>query len=219
MTRSAYVAELRQDVGYALRTLRRTPGFTAVVIATLALGIGANSAIFSVVHGVLLSSLPYAAAERLFQPRMLYPDGTIYTSLSAPDFMSVKEGNRVFEQVEAYSSGVFTLLGAGDPQEVRRARVSDGLFQMLGLRLAAGRSFATDEHRPGRGTYAVLDHGFWRRAFGGDAGVLGRTVSVGGSPFTIVGVLAQDARLPDPFDIYAPLEYDATFSASTAGGR
>src|SRR5687767_2060252 len=138
MTRSPFVSEFRQDVAYALRMLRRTPGFTIVAVLTLALAIGANTAIFSVVHGVLLASLPYAAPERLYQPRMLYPDGTIYTSLSAPDFMSVRESNRVFEQVEAYATGVFTLLGAGDPQEVRGGRVSDGLFQMLGLRVALG---------------------------------------------------------------------------------
>src|SRR5215204_5481832 len=110
MTRSEYLTEFRQDVGYALRMLRRAPGFTTVAVITLALGIGANSAIFSVVHGVLIESLPYRAAERLYQPRMLYPDGTAYTSLSAPDFMSVREGNRVLEQVEAYSTGLFTLL-------------------------------------------------------------------------------------------------------------
>ena len=219
MTKSEYLAELRQDMGYALRMLRRTPGFTAVAVLTLALGIGANTAIFSVVHGVLLSSLPYASADRLYQPRMLYPDGTIYTALSAPDFMSVREGNRVFEQVEAYSSGTFNLLGAGEPQEVRGANVSDGLLAMLGLRLALGRGFATEEHRPGQGTVAVLDHGFWQRAFGGDRGVLGRKVSVGGDPYTIVGVLAAGARLPEPIDMYAPLEYGETFSAATATGR
>ena len=219
MTRTEYLAEMRQDVAYALRMLRRTPGFTIVAVMTLALGIGANSAIFSVVHGVLLESLPYASADRLYQPRMLYPDGTVYTSLSAPDYMSVREATRAFEQVEAYATGVFTLLGAGEPQEVRGARVSDGLFSMLGVRLALGRAFAIDEHRPGQGNFAVLDHGFWQRAFGGDPGVLGRTVSVGGDPYSIIGVLAPGARLPDVADVYAPLAYDETFSAATATAR
>jgi len=219
MTRTEYVTELRQDVGYALRMLRRTPGFTAVAVITLALGIGANSAIFSVVHGVLLQSLPFRSAERLYQPRMLYPDGTAYSSLSAPDFMSVREGNRVFEQVEAYSTGVFTLLGAGEPQEVRGARVSHGLFDLLGLPIALGRGFVPEEHQPGQGSFTVLDHGFWRRAFGGAPDVLGRTVSIGGDPYTIVGVLALGARLPDVADMYAPLEYGETFNATTATGR
>ena len=219
MTRSEYLAELRQDVGYALRMLRRTPGFTLVAVVTLALGVGANTAIFSVVHGVLLASLPYESAERLYQPRMVYPDGTLYTSLSAPDFMSVREGTRVFDAVEAYSTGVFTLLGAGDPQEIRGANVSDGLFRMLGLRMEQGRGFAAEEHRPGHGKFAVLDHGFWQRAFGGDRTVLGRTLSVGGNPYTVVGVLAPGARLPEAIDMYAPLEYGERFSASTAQAR
>ena len=219
MTRTEYLTELRQDIGYAMRMLRRTPGFTAVAVITLALGIGANTAIFSVVQGVLLKSLPYRSAERLYQPRMLYPDGTAYTSLSAPDFMSVREGTRVFDRVEAYSTGLFTLLGAGEPQEVRGLNVSDGLFELLGLPFAAGRGFAVEEHRPGQGSVTVLDHGFWQRAFGGRADVLGRTVSVGGDPYTIVGVLAPDTRLPSAADMYAPLEYGETFSATTATGR
>jgi predicted permease len=218
MTRTDYPTELRQDVGYALRMLRRTPGFTVVAIITLALGIGANSAIFSVVHGVLLESLPYPEPARLYQVRMLYPDGTPY-SLSAPDFMSAREGNRVFEQVEAYTTGLFTLLGAGEPQEVRGARVSDGLFDLLGVSVALGRGFVREEHRPGAGSFTVLDHGFWQRAFGGDRNVLGRTVSIGGDPYTIVGVLAAGARVPDAADMYAPLEYGETFSSATATGR
>ena len=96
MRRTEFMTELRQDVGYALRTLRRTPAFTAVALVTLALGIGANSAIFSVVHGVLLESLPFRDADRLHQVRMLYPDGTRYNGFSAPDFMSVQEETRVF---------------------------------------------------------------------------------------------------------------------------
>ena len=219
MTRTEYLIELRQDIGYALRTLRRTPGFSAVAVITLALGIGANSAIFSVVQGVLLESLPYRSAERLYQPRMLYPDGTVYTSLSAPDFMSVREGTRVFDRVEAYSTAVFTLLGAGEPQEVRGANVSDGLFELLGTPFVLGRGFDAAEHRVGQGSVTILDHGFWQRAFGGSADVLGRKVTVGGDPYTIIGVLAPEARLPDAADMYAPLEYGDTFSATTSKGR
>ena len=211
-------SELKQDVAYALRMLRRSPAFTAVAIATLALGIGANSAIFSVVHGVLLRSLPFKAADRLHFVRMLYPDGTTYT-MSAPDFMSVREQTRTLEQVEAYANGVFTLLGRGEPREFRGANVSDGLFSLLGLNVSVGRGFVREEHQPGRANAIILDHAFWQREFGGDRTVPGRAVSIAGRPYTIVGVLAPGARLPIETDMYAPIEYGETFSATTATGR
>ena len=219
MARSEYLKEVWQDVGYGLRTLCRAPGFTTVALLTLALGIGANSALFSVVYGVLLRGLPFRDAERLYRVQMLYPDGTAYSSLSAPDFMSVRQDTRVFEQVEAYSSGLFTLLGAGEPKEVRGSNVSDGLFSMLGLQMAVGRGFLPEEHQPGRANAAVLDYGFWQREFGGDHGVIGRVITVGGNPYTIVGALAPGARLTAEADLYAPLAYGPTFSASTAAAR
>ena len=215
MARTEYFGELKRDLAYAARTLRRTPGFTAVAILSLALGIGATTAIFSVVHGVLLQSLPYRDADRLHEVRTVYPDGTGYP-LSAPDFMSVRDWNRVFDRVEAYSSGGFTLLGAGEPREVRGASISDGLFEMLGFTVAVGRGFAREENQPGRGNVAILAHEFWQREFGGDRSVLGRTLSVGGDPYTVVGVLARGADLPNKVDMYAPLEYDSTYSATSA---
>jgi predicted permease len=218
MARTEYMAELRQDVGYALRMLRRAPGFTAVVLTTLALGIGANSAIFSVVQGVLLAPLPFRDADRLYRVTTRYPDGTPY-SLSPPDFMSVREQTRTFEQVEAYSGGVFTMLGAGEPREVRGTNVSDDLLGLLGLPVALGRTLQSGENQPGRNGVAVLDHGFWQRQFGGDRSVLGRTVSIAGAPVEIVGVLAPGARLLDDAEIYTPLAYNDTFSAATAKGR
>jgi putative ABC transport system permease protein len=219
MARTEYVAELRQDVTHALRSLRRTPGFAAVAIITLALGIGANSALFSVVHGVLLSGLPYPAAERLQRVGMLYPDGAVYHALSAPDFASLREQQRVFDGVEAYSRGLFTLVGAGEPKEVQGASVSDGLFELLGMRMVLGRGFVREEFVPGRGMVTVLDHGFWLREFGGDAAVLGRVLVVGGDPYTVIGVLAPAARLPADVEMYAPLEYGESFSPTAVQGR
>ena len=219
MARMDYLTELRQDIGYALRMLRRSPGFAAVAVATLALGIGANSAIFSVVHGVLLESLPFRDADRLHQLRMVYPDGTRYLSLSAPDFMSARAENRVFEQVEAFVTGTSTLVGVGEPREIRRMSVSDGLMPLLGVPVGLGRTFAPEENEPGRAGVTILDHGFWQREFGGDANVLGRSVVVGGERYTIVGVLAPGAQLPDRADMIAPIRYDPTFSAATATGR
>jgi putative ABC transport system permease protein len=218
MANTKYLTELRQDVGYALRMLRRAPGFTLVALITLALGIGANSAIFSVVQGVLLAPLPYRDAARLYRVTTLYPDGTPY-SLSPPDFMSVREQTRTLEQVEALSGGVYTMLGAGEPREVRGTSVSDGLFGLLGLQVAIGRGLLSGDNQPGHERVAVLDHGFWQRQFGGDRAVLGRTVRIAGTPVEIVGVIESGSRLLDDADVYTPLVYDDTFSAATAKGR
>ena len=218
MARTEYLAELKQDVAYALRNLRRTPGFTTVAIASLALGIGATSAIFSVVNGVLLESLPYPAAERLHEVKTIYADGTGYP-LSAPDFASVREHHTTLEAVEAYSTGTFTLLGAGAPREIRGASVSDGLFEMFGMRIAYGRGFADEDHLPGAAPVAVVDHDFWRNEFGADQSVIGRSVTVGGDSYMIVGVLASGARIPQKVEMYAPLVYDSTFSAAAQTRR
>jgi predicted permease len=226
--RLQHLAELRQDVAYALRLLRRSPGFTIVAALTIALGVGANSAIFSVVHGVLLQPLAYADADRLYRVRMVYPDGSAYSTLSAPDFMSLRAEIRVFDWLEAYTSGAVTMLGAGEPREVRVVSISDGLFRLLDLQPVLGRGFDGEEHEPGRNSVAVLDHAFWQRAFGGDRGIVGRRIIVGGAGYTIVGVLAPSARLPadvpgarvpSDADLYLPIEYGAAFDATAVAQR
>jgi predicted permease len=216
-TRSTWLAELTQDLRYALRMLRRAPGFTLVAVATLALGIGANTAIFSVVHGVVMQSLPYRDPDRLYRVRTLYPDGTPY-SASAPDFASLRQDARAFDRLEAYSSLIFTMLDAGEPREVQAAGVTDGLFDLLGLPMAEGRPFRRDDHDPGRGAVVILDHGFWSQQFGGVA-VLGRTVRLAGQPYTIAGVLGAGSRLPLRADVYVPIEYDVGFSPTATDGR
>jgi putative ABC transport system permease protein len=222
------LADFWQDLRYAARTFASQPGFAAAAVLTLALGIGANTAIFSVVHGVLLEPMPFAHADRLYRLRMVYPDGNAYTTLSAPDFMSVREENRVFDHVEAYTSGVVTMTGGGDPREVRVASVTHGLFGMLGVPVVLGRGFLPEENMPGRNRVVVLDHGFWQHAFGGDNGAIGRSISVGGIPYAIVGVLAQGARLPTDVpgarvpsdaDVYLPIEYGDAYSARAASQR
>jgi putative ABC transport system permease protein len=217
-SRLAVVREFWRDVAYAIRVLRRSPGFTAVAILTLALGIGANSAIFSVVNGVLLASLPYPDAHRLFSVRTVYPDGTPY-SLSAADFMSVRENTIVFDHVESYTTNALTMTGVGEPRELVIGQVSDGLPALMGWRLARGRIFESANFTPGQAGVVVLDHGFWLRAFGGADDVIGRTLTLAGQPAVVIGVLAPGYRLPAAADAYAPLEYDDTFLASTAKGR
>jgi predicted permease len=212
--RSEYLGELRQDVGFALRTLRRTPVFTAVAVLTLALGIGANTSIFSVVHAVLLESLPYRDADRLYEINTMYPDGTAY-SLSAPDFMSVQAGSRAFEEMVAVAAGSVTWLGQGEPKELGTARVSAGFAEFVGLRFALGRPFAREEHEPGSNQVVVLSHGLWQREFGGAGDVLGRTLDFEGTPYTVVGVLADGEGTSPDIDVYAPLPYDEAFNSDT----
>jgi predicted permease len=220
--------DLCQDARYGLRSFRRQPAFTIAAVLAIALGVGANSAIFSVVRAVLLESLPFRNADRLYRLRMVYPDGAATTTLSAPDFMSIRAMNRTFERVEAYTSGRVTMLGGGDPVEVRVVSVSDGLFDMLGVSTSTGRAFVVGEHAPGRNRTAVLDHGFWRRSFGGDELVLGKSIVVGGASYSIVGVLARGqrlpadvpgARVPSDADVYLPIEYGEAFNANTGVQR
>ena len=219
MVRATFWTELTQDLGYALRMMRRTPAFTAAALLTLALGIGANSAIFSVVNGVLLQSLPFRDAERLHLLHMLYPDGTKYASISAPDFMSLRAGQQVFDQVEAIDSRPLTMLGAGEPREIAGAFVSDGLFEMLGVTLSSGRGFRPEENQPGQGHVTLLSHGFWQRVFGGDPAVLGRTVTTAGVAYTIIGVTSPQSSIPEQADVYFPMEYTDVFDAGTQKQR
>jgi putative ABC transport system permease protein len=219
MDRTEFWTELKQDLAYALRMMRRTPAFTAAALVTLALGIGANSAIFSVVNGVLLKSLPFRDAERLHLLHMLYPDGTQYASLSAPDFMSVRAWQQVFDQVEAIDTRALTMLGAGEPREIDGAFVSDGVFEMLGFTVASGRSFRAEENRPGQGHVTILSHGFWQRAFGGDPAALGRTVTTAGIAYTIIGIASPRASLPEAADAYFPMEFTDIFESTTQKQR
>ena len=143
---------------------------------------------------------------------MLYPDGTNYASLSAPDFMSVRAGQQVFDQVEAIDTRQLTMLGAGEPREIDGAFVSDGLFDMLGLTVASGRGFRPEENQPGQGHVALLSHGFWQRAFGGDPAVLGRTVTSAGVAYTIIGVTSPQSSIPEQADAYFPMRVHPTSS-------
>jgi putative ABC transport system permease protein len=222
----AVLDELRQDGGYAFRTLLRAPGFSAAVTLILGLGIGANSLIFTMVESVVLEALPYPEAERLYELRTLYPDANLY-SISAPDFMSLRQESRALEQVEAFTGGALTLLGADEPREVRGSRVSDGAFELLGMTVALGRSFRLDEHQVGRGRVVVLDHGYWQRELGADQGVLGRSLLLGGEPHEVIGIMAPGAGLPtggrrpwlNEADVYTPLEYGESFDALSTSER
>ncbi|MGH7541466.1 MAG: ABC transporter permease, partial [Gemmatimonadota bacterium] len=187
---------LRNDLRYALRQLRRNPGFAAVAILTLALGIGANTAVFSVVNGVVLRPLPYPEPERVGYigwNRGSYSN----TSLSAFKYDYFRRHTRVFEAVATHA-GWATGIGDGPvPDEVRGLRASEGFFRVAGIQPALGRSFLPEEERPGAPPVVVLSHDLWVSRLDADPDVLGRTVRLGGEPHTVVGILPADFRFPD----------------------
>ena len=196
-----------QDVRYALRSLRRHPVFAFTAILTLALGIGANTAIFSAVNGVLLRPLPYPEPDRLL---------TIWghqasigrETASLPDFLDWRKA-RSFSGMAAWANASFTVTGTGEPQVVTGAQVTPNYFRVLGVTVPRGRDFRDAEEQDG-GRVAVLSQGYWQRAYGGRAEVVGRQITLNGTPYTIVGVGARGLALPEEVDVWTPLQIDAT---------
>ena len=216
--RARWWDSLLQDLRFAVRTLGKDPVFTGTAVLTLGLGIGASSAIFSVVDGVLLRSLPFAEPERLVRISTAYPNGRSY-ALSAPDFASLRDRSRTLAGAAAYAPTTVTWLDSGEPIEVEAARVTEGFFGLLGVPARLGRTFRAEEHERGRGGAVVLGHELWRRELGSDPHVVGRSVRLGGVPYVVVGVLPPGVAHPPGTEIYLPIERDETFDAATPRGR
>lgn len=207
------------DLLFALRQLRKSPGFTVVAILTLALGIGANTAIFSVVNAVLLKPLPYPQPEQLVavgsqdtrEVRTGQPD-----SVSFPDFVDLRAQNNSFACLAVYHDKTFALAGAGEAQSVRGQRVSGDFFDVLGIKPALGRTFTREEEVAGGGPdglTAVLSYGFWQRQFHGEPSVLGQVLMLDGQPHTVVGVMPPRFQFPiqpDPLDVYTTIAVEAS---------
>ncbi|MGI9179681.1 MAG: ABC transporter permease [Longimicrobiaceae bacterium] len=211
---------LLQDLRFAARSLAKNPGFTAVAVLTLALGIGANTAIFSVVNSVLLRPLPYADADRVVMVwNSLSNSEKVW--LSEPELMDYRAGVRSFEQLAAYRPADVNLTGNAEPERLAAARVTANLFDALGSRPLIGRTFTAKEDLPDRDDVAVLGYGLWQRRFGGDPGVIGRTVQLNGRTRTVVGVMPRDFKLPADFqsdgtsEIWLPL----ALNPDSLGGR
>jgi putative ABC transport system permease protein len=196
---------LRQDVAYGLRGLRHNPGFSFVVILTLALGIGANTAIFSIVHGVLLRDLPYAEPQRLMMLNQSAPKaGQPQLGFSVPDFTDFRERSRAFESLAEYHSMWFILLGRKDPERVQTGVVSDNFFDLLGVKPLLGRGFLPGEDRPGAPAVLVLSYEYWQRSFGGAPDVVGQVFEMNNRPHTVVGVLPSLPAFPNADQVYMP---------------
>ncbi|MDQ3805913.1 MAG: ABC transporter permease [Acidobacteriota bacterium] len=194
---------LFNDIRYGARTLWKTPGFTGVAVLALALGIGANSAIFSVVNSVLLRPLPYRDPDRLVFVMENFQQQD--SSVSYPNFADWREQNRVFEQLAASRVTSFNLTGAGEAERLQGRMVTANFFHTLGVAPAAGRDFAPEEDRPGGEAVAVLSHGFWQRRFGGDPSVVGRRLLLNGQSHTVIGVAPAGFEYYSPVDLFVPL--------------
>lgn len=204
VNRQEFWAELRQDASYAVRTLRRAPLYTIIAALTLAIGIGASTAIFSVVHAVLLRSLPYRESDRIVAIWNGYREGgaVTRTAIAPPEFADVMEQNRSFDQVSAVSRGSANLTGGcagGDcePERVVSYTVSPNLFTLLGARPALGRTFTEADGAADAEWVVILSHALWMRRFGGDSGVIGRTINVNARLRTVIGVMPATVRFPD----------------------
>jgi putative ABC transport system permease protein len=208
---------LIQDLRFGLRMLHKNPGFSLVAILTLALGIGANTAIFSVVNAVLLKPLPYPEPGQLAQLR-LEGAGKPDTVIGSTAFVGVKAQSQLLARIAAYSGGDMTLTGAGVAEGVVAGAVTADFFPLLGIQPALGRNFTQEEDTPNGPKAAILGHGLWQSRFGGDAGVLGRTITLNEQSYTVVGILPASFQYPEPFQLWIPLALSET-SAALAGYR
>jgi predicted permease len=185
---------------HSVRMVRTHPGFVLTVVLSLALGIGANTAIFSVVHGVLIQPLPYPQAEALVGVyNRLTMGGQVYedAALSPGMYAACRDDCRAFEHFGVWSSGAATVIGAGEPEQVATVTVTHGVLPAFGVPASLGRWFSPEDDSPGGARTAILSHGYWQRRFGGDREILGRTVAVDFVPHQIVGVMPRDFRFAD----------------------
>src|SRR5215210_5032728 len=203
------MAEWTAAFRYAFRTLRRQPTFTIVSILTLALGIGANTAIFSVIKTVVLNPLPYESPEKIAILWEVNPDGN-QGPVSVPTFEDWKRDAKTMESLAAYRQVDFSFKGKGDPQNVPGLRATPDLFNVLKSNAVLGRTFTADESVVGADRVVVLSHGFWSRALGADASVIGRTIQLDSVPFTVVGVMPPSFEFPTSTDVevWTPLAFD-----------
>src|SRR5438552_3134238 len=197
---------LQQDIRYGIRTLGKNPGFTVIAVLTLALGIGANTAIFSVVENLLLRALPYRQPERLVEIANTYLPQIPRAGLSPGDYADWRRQNASFSEMGAYAEILqgFNWSGDGEAQRGRAAYADAGLFPMLGIRSLVGRSFVPEEDRTGSAPVVILGHGLWQSSFGGDPRVVGRSISLDNQRYTVVGVLPAGMQLSRSADLWMP---------------
>src|SRR2546425_11992643 len=197
---------LLQDLRYGVRMLLKQPAFTLIAVVTLALAIGANSAIFSVVNAVVLRSLPYPQSERLMMVWLFNPRQGIDKDITSfPNFEDWRKQSRLFDSLAGYSGINYNLTNAGDPEQLRGAIVTADFFHTLGIEPEEGRTFAADENRPGRRKVVGLSGGLWQRRFGADPLLVGKAVTLNGSGYTVVGIMPRGFQYPAETELWTPM--------------
>jgi putative ABC transport system permease protein len=195
------------DLRFALRLLRKSPGFTLVAVLTLALGIGANTAIFTVFDALLLKPLPFAKPEQLVR---IYNTGPQLDKapISPANFLDWQQQNRVFQEIAAYTGNDFTMLGGDVPEHLLGARVSAGFFNLLGVQPSLGRPFRGEEDAYGRNQLVILSHQLWQKRFGGRTDIIGQSLTLNDKSLTIVGVMPADFTYPGPeIQLWTPMAF------------
>ena len=202
---------LLQDLRYALRSFRKSPGFTFTALLTVALGVGANTAIFSVVNGVLLRPLPLGEPERVILVGHRYTKIHLETGVSAIGFRFYHDQSRVFEKSAAFAGWEANLANGGEPERLVGQRVTSEYFAALGIRPTIGRSFTPDEEAVGGGSdkVVILSEALWARDFGRDRGILNKTIVVNGEAHTVVGVLPNDFHFYGAVPVWVPIRFAA----------
>jgi putative ABC transport system permease protein len=194
-----------QDIRTALRALLARPAFTVVAVLTLALGIGANTAVYTVVHGVLLAPLPYAEAREIVVLNEITPQFPNPISVSWQNYVDWRDRSTTFDEMAAFRTTQMTLTGLGDAERVPARMVTASLLPMLGIDLPLGRHFSTEDDQSGAAGVAILSHSLWRRKFSGARDVLGRSIQLDNQPYLVVGVLPSAFELFQPAEVYVPI--------------
>src|SRR5688500_10689564 len=196
------------DLRYSLRMLRKHPGFSLTVIVTLALGIGANTTIFSVVNAVLMEPLPYTEPDRLVRLWESNPaQARTEAAVSVPNFQDWQSQQSVFEQLAASELTTFNLTGSGEPQRIPAARITANLIPMLGVTPLVGRSFLPEEEKGGHNRVALLSHALWQRQFGSDQSLVNKTILLDGESYTVIGIMPREFQFTGR-QLWAPLVLD-----------
>ena len=204
---------LLKDLRYGLRSLLRRPGFTVIAVLTLSLGIGANTAIFSVLNAVLLRPLPYADAGRIVRIDETEDSGGM--GVSPPDLLDFQQQNHSFENIAGYTGGSFILTGAGEPLRLHSVHVSHNMLSVLGVKPLLGRSFSEEDERPEQSQSALIGYGLWQRRFGGDRSLIGRQITLDNKSYSVLGVMPPEFEFPiqsERVEVWVPLSLPADMS-------